>query len=45
MVRGESPTHTQSAHTLLVVDDEKSLRFSIGEWARDVGLHPLEAVI
>ena len=43
MARGESPTHTQSAHTLLVVDDERSLRFSIGEWARDAGFQPLEA--
>jgi DNA-binding NtrC family response regulator len=44
MARGETPTHTQSALTLLVVDDERSLRFSIGEWARDVGYQALEAV-
>ena len=44
MARGESPTHTQSAQTLLVVDDERSLRFSIGEWAHDAGYHALEAV-
>jgi two-component system, NtrC family, response regulator AtoC len=43
MARGESPTHTQTTHTLLIVDDEKSLRFSIGEWARDTGYAPLEA--
>jgi two-component system response regulator AtoC len=43
MVRGESPTHTQTPHTLLVVDDERSLRFTIGEWARDLGFTPLEA--
>ena len=43
MARGESLTQTQSAHTLLVVDDERSLRFSIGEWARDAGFQPLEA--
>jgi DNA-binding NtrC family response regulator len=43
MARDESTTHTKSAHALLVVDDERSLRFSIGEWARDVGFQPLEA--
>jgi DNA-binding NtrC family response regulator len=43
MAKGESPTHTQSAHTLLIVDDERSLRFSIGEWARDSGYSALEA--
>jgi two-component system, NtrC family, response regulator AtoC len=43
MARGENPTTTQSTRTLLVVDDERSLRFSIGEWARDVGLQPLQA--
>ncbi len=43
MARGESPTHTQATHTLLIVDDERSLRFSIGEWARDAGYAPLEA--
>jgi len=43
MARGESPTRTQTPHTLLVVDDERSLRFTIGEWARDLGFAPLEA--
>ena len=43
MARGETSTHTQSAYTLLVVDDERSLRFGIGEWARDAGFLPLEA--
>jgi DNA-binding NtrC family response regulator len=43
MARGESPIQIQNAHTLLVVDDERSLRFSIGEWARDIGFQPLEA--
>src|SRR5262249_26748141 len=43
MARGETPTHTHTAHTLLVVDDERSLRFSIGEWARDAGYAPVEA--
>ena len=42
MARDESTTQT-SVHTLLVVDDERSLRFSIGEWARDAGFHSLEA--
>ena len=43
MAKGDSPTHLQTAHTLLIVDDERSLRFSLGEWARDSGLHALEA--
>jgi DNA-binding NtrC family response regulator len=43
MAKGETPTHTQATHTLLVVDDERSLRFSIGEWARDMGFAALEA--
>jgi len=44
MARGDSPARTQSgAQTLLIVDDERSLRFSIGEWARDEGYTPLEA--
>ncbi len=44
MARGESPTRADTAQTLLIVDDERSLRFSISEWARDIGFHPLEAV-
>ena len=45
MARGESPIHapTQTSRTLLVVDDERALRFTIGEWARDAGFHALEA--
>src|SRR6185503_14873681 len=43
MAKGESTTHTQSAQTLLIVDDEPSLRFSISEWARDVGFRPVDA--
>jgi two-component system response regulator AtoC len=43
MARDEAPPRAQSPHTLLVVDDESSLRFSIGEWARDAGYRPLEA--
>jgi DNA-binding NtrC family response regulator len=43
MAKGDIPTHAQTAHTLLIVDDEPSLRFSIGEWARDSGLEALEA--
>lgn len=43
MAKGDSPTRVQSAQTLLIVDDERSLRFSIGEWARDAGYTPLEA--
>ena len=44
MARGETPTRADTARTLLIVDDERSLRFSISEWARDTGFHPLEAV-
>ncbi len=43
MAKGDSSTRALSKGTLLVVDDEKSLRFSIGEWARDEGYAPLEA--
>src|SRR5436190_1911206 len=43
MARGETPTHTQAVRTLLIVDDEPSLRFSIGEWARDAGYEAIEA--
>jgi DNA-binding NtrC family response regulator len=43
MARGEEPARAQAQRTLLVVDDERSLRFSIGEWARDAGYRPLEA--
>ena len=43
MARGETTTRAQRTHTLLIVDDERSLRFSIGEWARDAGFLPLEA--
>jgi DNA-binding NtrC family response regulator len=43
MAKGESPAQIQTPHSLLVVDDERSLRFTIGEWARDLGFTPLEA--
>ncbi len=43
MAKGDSSTRAPSKGTLLVVDDERSLRFSIGEWARDEGYAPLEA--
>jgi two-component system nitrogen regulation response regulator NtrX len=43
MAKGDSPTQTQAARTVLIVDDERSLRFSLGEWARDAGFLPLEA--
>ncbi len=43
MARGDSPARTEAMHTLLIVDDERSLRFSIGEWARDSGMRALEA--
>ena len=44
MAKGESPPQTQASHTRCsIVDDERSLRFSIGEWARDSGFHAIEA--
>src|SRR5580765_7011431 len=43
MAKGDSMTRAQTAQTLLIVDDERTLRFSIGEWARDMGYTPLEA--
>ena len=43
MPKGEPETHAQTAHTLLIVDDERSIRFGISEWARDAGYEPLEA--
>ena len=43
MARDASPPGIRTQHTLLVVDDERSLRFSIGEWARDLAFHALEA--
>ncbi len=37
-------TMTQSgAPSLLIVDDERTLRFAIGEWARDAGFRAVEA--
>jgi len=43
MARDASPSATRTVHKLLIVDDERSLRFSLGEWARDLGYEPLEA--
>jgi two-component system, NtrC family, response regulator AtoC len=43
MAKGEEPARGRTPRTLLIVDDERSLRFSIGEWARDAGYRPLEA--
>ncbi len=43
MAKGETTTRAQGTQTLLIVDDERSLRFSIGEWARDAGFTPIEA--
>ena len=42
-MKGEELTQTHSAPCVLIVDDEPSLRFSLGEWARDSGLRPVEA--
>ena len=41
MAKGE--TGVRNATRLLIVDDERSIRFGIGEWARDAGYEPLEA--
>ncbi len=43
MVKGEGLTQAHSVPGVLIVDDERSLRFSLGEWARDAGFRPLEA--
>ncbi len=43
MAKGESATQMDTATTLLIVDDERSLHMSIGEWAREVGYHVLDA--
>ena len=43
MVKGDAPTQTASGQSLLVVDDEKSIRFGISEWARMSGFEPFEA--
>ncbi|MGH7742376.1 MAG: sigma-54-dependent transcriptional regulator, partial [Candidatus Eiseniibacteriota bacterium] len=40
-MKGETGVH--SATRLLIVDDERSIRFGIREWARDAGYEPLEA--
>src|SRR5262249_51714887 len=43
MAKGESATQMDTATTLLIVDDERSLHMSIGEWAREAGYHVLDA--
>jgi len=43
MAKGEVVPQTVGTPALLIVDDERSLRFTIGEWARDAGFRPLEA--
>jgi two-component system, NtrC family, response regulator AtoC len=43
MAKGDAATHTASTHSILVVDDERSIRFGITEWARDAGYLPFEA--
>jgi DNA-binding NtrC family response regulator len=42
MAREETMTQT-GAPSLLIVDDERTLRFTIGEWARDAGFRAVEA--
>jgi DNA-binding NtrC family response regulator len=43
MAKGEAVSQTVGVPALLIVDDERSLRFTIGEWARDAGFRPVEA--
>lgn len=43
MVKGEAPAQTGSGRTVLVVDDESSIRFGLTEWARTADLTPFEA--
>jgi DNA-binding NtrC family response regulator len=43
MAKGDSSKPAQSKGVLLVVDDERSIRFSLGEWARSEGYDALEA--
>jgi len=43
MAKGESATQMDTASTLLIVDDERSLHMSIGEWAREAGYHVIDA--
>jgi len=42
MGKGDA-TQTASGHSILIVDDERSIRFGIGEWARDAGYTAHEA--
>jgi two-component system nitrogen regulation response regulator NtrX len=43
MARDETMTQTGAPATLLIVDDERTLRFTIGEWAKDTGFRAIEA--
>lgn len=43
MARDETMTQTAAPATLLIVDDERTLRFTIGEWAKDSGFRAIEA--
>jgi DNA-binding NtrC family response regulator len=43
MAKGDTPTQAVSAQSLLVVDDEPSIRFGLSEWARESGFAPIEA--
>jgi DNA-binding NtrC family response regulator len=43
MAKGDAPTQTASSLSILIVDDERSIRFGITEWARDAGYTPFEA--
>ena len=43
MAKDDTVTQIASAPALLIVDDERTLRFTLGEWARDAGFRPVEA--
>jgi DNA-binding NtrC family response regulator len=43
MTRGGSTELIQSTQTLLIVDDERSLHLSLGEWAREAGFQVVDA--
>ncbi len=43
MAKGDAPTQTASPQSILIVDDERSIRFGISEWARDAGYQAHEA--
>ena len=43
MAKGAAPTQTASGRSILVIDDESSIRFGLTEWARTMDFTPYEA--